>query len=380
LKKLIEASGISGKKIESYHIGFILAPRINASGRMSSAKKAVRLMLTEDEAEAEELASELEELNALRKKTEQEIFVQAVSKIDGDSLHKKNVIVVYGTDWHEGVLGIVASKLTEKFEKPAVVISLKDGMGRGSARSLDYLDIYEALKHVDGYLVKYGGHKLAAGLSICMKDINQFTSELNRYAGTAAGSSGEFKELQVDALIGCQDITNRLYEEINMFEPYGHGNTKPVFAVKNASLCNIKKVGKEGNHISFHLYDSAKDVPVIGFDKISILEKVLTRPRSYIVSINNNEFKGANNLQLILQNVEETDEFDYTIDENKSKILNSLINKSKSKIIKTDLFKLVEKINTAYNTKTTAEEILCMLKKKGDIQYVLKDDILYIKR
>ena len=380
LEKLIEKAGIKDKCIESFHIGYILAPRINAAGRMSSAKKAIKLMLTEDENEAEQLAEELEDLNSIRKQTEQEIFNEAINKIETDCLYKKNIIVVYGENWHEGVLGIVSSKITERYEKPSIVISVKDGIGKGSARSLNYLDIYEALKNNEQYLVKFGGHKLAAGLTVSLDNINQFYNELNKYIEKIVSEELEFKEIEIDSYIESKDVTYRLYDEIYKFEPFGHGNPKPIFALKNASVKDLKRVGKIGNHLSFRVNDSSNDIPVIGFGKINLLEKILTKPISFIVSINDNEFRGNRKLQLVLLNVEEPKEFEYIIDENKAKIINSLINKSKSKIIKTDIFKLVEKLNNSYNTKTTAEEILCILKKDGKIQYILKEDMLYIKK
>lgn len=380
IKKLIETSGIKSKKIESYHIGFILAPRINAAGRMSSAKKAIKLMLTQDEKEATLLAEELENLNDYRKQTEQDIFEEAVRKIEADLLYKKNILVVFGTNWHEGVLGIVSSKLTEKYDRPSVVISVKDGVGKGSARSMNYLNIYEAFKYADQYLVKYGGHKLAAGLTIKEENISKFACELNNYIEMNILEEDKVKDIVVDTFIECKDISYKLYNEITMFEPFGHGNPKPVFALENSNIKDIRRVGKNQNHLSFRLSDKNKELPVIGFSKISILEKILTRPSSYIVSIENNEYNGKSNLQLVLLNVGESEDFDYIVNENKNKILNSMINKSKSKIIKTDIFLLVEKLNKIYNTKTTAEEIICILKKNENIQYVLKNDILYIKK
>lgn len=380
LKKLIEKSGINDKSIESFHIGYILAPRINAAGRMSSARKAIRLMLTEDEAEAEHLAEELEELNSFRKQTELQIFNEAIKKIEEGSLYKKNIIVVYGCDWHEGVLGIVSSKITEKYEKPSIVISVKDGIGKGSARSLDYLNIYEALKSAEQYLCKYGGHKLAAGLTLNIENINSLYNELNKYIEKIVSVELDFKEVEVDSYIESKDVTYRLYNEIYKFEPFGHGNPKPVFSLENSKIKDLKRVGKLGNHLSFNISDSKGDIPVIGFGKIALLEKILTKPSSLIISINENEFRGNKKLQLVLLNVEEPNKFDCVIDENKAKILNSIINKSKSKIIKTDIFKFVEKLNNLYNFKTTEEEIICILKKDVSIEYVLKDDILYIKK
>lgn len=379
LKKLMEVAGIGDKEIESYHIGYIIAPRINAAGRMDTAKKAVELMLTTDDHEAELLALELESLNILRKQAESVIFEEAVKKIETDFLYKKNIMVVYGENWHEGVLGIVASKLTEKYERPSVVIAVKDGVGKGSARSLDYLDIFEAFKSRDEYLVKYGGHKLAAGLTILEKNINIFANELNSYIHTAC-SDKKISEIEADAFVKIGDINFNLYKELSMFEPFGSGNPKPVLALTDVDLKSIRKVGKNGTHISFILAKNGKEISAIGFDKIGILEKVLTKPLAYVVTLSLNEFNGKKSLQLVLTNVEEHDELDYVIDEEKMKILNSIINKTKSKIIKTDIFKLVEKLNKLYNTKITAEEIICMLKKADNIQYALKNDMLYIKK
>lgn len=378
LKKLIEISGIT-KEIESYHIGFIIAPRINAAGRMDTAKKAIKLMLSKDEHEAEHLALELESLNMIRKQAEGVIFEEAVYRIEADFLYKKNIIVVSGENWHEGVLGIVASKLTEKYEKPSVVIAIRDGVGKGSARSLEYLDIFESFNAVDKYLVRYGGHKLAAGLTILEKDINIFADELDNYIQLETRENN-VKEIHADAYIDVENANFNLYNEISKFEPFGAGNPIPVLAVQGAELKNIRKVGKDGRHLSFSLSKREKEVSVIGFGKIGILEKVLLKPKSYTVTMNLNEFNGRKNIQLVLQNVEETSNFDYVIDDEKLKILNSIINKTKSKIIKTDIFMLVEKINTIYNTKITAEEILCMLKKADNIQYALKNDVLYIKK
>lgn len=380
LRKLIEVSGINVNEIESYHIGFIIAPRINAAGRMDSAKKAIELMLTNHEEQAEKLAIELESLNVLRKETEQEIFDEAVKKIETNFLYKKNAIVVYGENWHEGVLGIVASKLTEKYERPSVVISVKDGIGKGSARSLEYLDIFEAFKENDGFLEKYGGHKLAAGLTILEKNISSFANALNSYIGNISLSHFDYREIESDAMLKISDVNFSLYEEINKFEPFGAGNPKPVLILENVVLKNIKKVGRNGNHLSFILSDDGMDIPVIGFGKINILEKVLTRPPSYAVSLSLNEFNGKKSMQLVLLNVEEREELDYKIDDEKVRMLNSILNKTKSKIIKTDIFVLVDRFNHLYNAKITADEIICILKKANNIQYALKNDMLYIKK
>ena len=251
-------------------------------------------------------------------------------------------------------------------------------MGKGSARSLGYIDIFEAFKSVEQYLVKYGGHKLAAGLTILEKNINIFANELNNYIQGECVQ--DYNEIVSDAVVNISDISFELYNEICRFEPFGAGNPKPVLAIDDADLKSIRKVGKTGNHISFVLSKNGKEVPVIGFGKINMLEKVLAKPSAYAVMLSLNEFNGKKSIQLILQNVEEQDTFEYIIDEEKMKVLNFIINKTKSKIIKTDIFMLVEKLNKLYNTKITAEEIICMLKKADNIQYALKNDMLYIKK
>lgn len=380
LKKLIEIAGIKDKTIKAYHIGFVIAPRINAAGRMGSAKKAIELMLTKDEEEAEELALELENFNRLRKEAEGLIFNEAVEKIETEFLYKRNVIVVYGNDWHEGVIGIVASRLTEKYSRPSVVISVKDGIGKGSARSLESVDIFESFKCTDCYLEKYGGHKLAAGLTIAEKNINSFAEELNSHIGSIIDEESNYKLIKVDSILKISDISLKLYDEINLFEPFGAGNPKPLLGLREASLKNIRKVGKDGSHLSFLLYQDGLSIPVIGFGKIGILEKVLSKPDSYIVYLNENIFNGKRSAQLILNNVEDQETFEYKVDDEKMKVLNFLINKTKSKIIKTDIFLLVEKLNRLYNTKITAEEIVCMLKVSDNIQYAFKNDMLYIKK
>ena len=378
IKKLIQVSGIKDLTIKSYHVGYILAPRINASGRMDTARKAIELMLTRDEKEAEELAWELERLNNARKDAENKIFKEAVEKIESNFLYKNNVMVVCGNNWHEGVIGIVASRLTEKYSKPCVVISVKDGIGKGSARSVENVDIFESFKSADAYLEKYGGHKLAAGLTVLEKNINPFANELNNYVGSIAGE--DYNLIRADAILDIDDIDLKLYDEINRFEPFGSGNQKPLLAIQNLVLKNIRKVGSEGKHISFMLSKEGHNIPVIGFNKIGMLEKVLSIPKTYIVSLSENVYKGLRRLQLVLYDVEESEEFDYKIDSEKLKLLEFQINKAKSKTIKTDIFMLVEKLNKLYNTKITAEEIICMLKKAEGIKYALKNNILYIKK
>lgn len=380
LKKLMNIAGIDEKNVDAFHIGYIIAPRINAAGRMNSAKKAVELLLANDEQIAQELAEELEHFNTLRKETEQAIFLEAVEKIERDLLFKNNVIVVCGENWHDGVLGIVSSRITEKYDKPSIVVSFKDDIGKASARSLDYLNIYEALKSVDYLLDKFGGHKLAAGLTIKKSNINKFICELNKYVDSIVNVNEIEKIIDIDSYIHLSDIDKKLYNELLKFEPFGHGNRKPLFAVENFEIFDIKRVGKNKKHISFMLKDGKYIIKVIGFDKIKLLEKLLTNPPSLIININENEFRGNVNLQLVLKDIADFDYQKICIDDNKVKVVNSVINNAKSKVIKADIFDFSEKLTMLYNSSITPSDIICILNNENIVEYVLRNDLLYIRR
>lgn len=380
LKKLIEKSGIADKTIEAFHIGYIIAPRINAAGRMSTARKAVELLTTNDENEANNLATELENFNKQRKEIEQKIINEAIDIIDNNFLYKKNIIVVSGENWHEGILGIVASRITEKYDKPSIVISTRDDVGKASARSLYYLDIFDALCNVDSYLEKYGGHKLAAGLTIKKSNINEFYNEINKFIEKKVDKESIVKTVDIDSYINVSDINYDLFNELKKFEPYGHGNKKPLFALTEYDICNMRRIGKDKNHISFNVYNSEKLVKVIGFGKIDFLNKLLIRPPSIVVSINENEFRGCRELQLVLHDIADFNYEKQSIDDNKVKIVYSTINKTKSKIIKTDIFNFAEKISTLYSIDITVSDIVCMLENEKNIEYILKNDILYIRK
>ncbi len=380
IKKLIEKAGINDREIEAYHIGYILAPRINAAGRMASARVATELLLAEDEETAEKLASSLEEYNALRKHTEQIIFNEAVEKIEVNGLHKKSVIVVAGEMWHEGVLGIVASRLTEKYSKPSIVFSIKEETGKASARSVEYLDIFEMLSSVKHLLLKYGGHKLAAGLSIKKECINEFAIELNKYAGKFEEAKETTKLMQVDAFVSLIDIEKHLFDEIKQFEPFGQGNQRPIFAVEEFLVTDLRRVGKEKNHVSFFVKHENKCVKVIAFDKLYLLEKIISNPKKLVVNISENTFRGIVELQMTLLDIEDFEFENIIVDENKSKAVISAVNKSKSKIIKANIFEFSDNLSKSFHINLTVTDIINILRNNAKLEFVLKNDIIYIKK
>ncbi len=388
LKKLIEKAQLNIDEIESFHIGFIIAPRINAAGRMSNAEKAVELLTTNNMKIADKIAEELNCLNNNRKEIEVEIFEEAVKNIEKNRLYKNNIIIVSGQNWHEGVIGIVASRITEKYNKPSIVISIKKSIGKASARSLSYLDMYETLNNVEKLLMKYGGHKLAAGLTIKEENIEIFAYEVNKYADDKIRNLNLLKKVQADAFIEINDITENLSTELNKLEPFGCGNPKPSFAIRNFDICNIKKIGKNRNHIKFLVCNDKKTAKInaVAFNKINMLEYLLVSPETLVVNLNKNVFNGREEMQIILQEIKSSQDIKYrqvTNNDVKKEAITKIIENTNSKIFKTEIFSLVEKLNNIYNINVTVKEVITIfyeISKVTNIQYALKNDILYIKK
>jgi single-stranded-DNA-specific exonuclease len=233
LRALLEASGLSGKSIDSYHVSFILAPRLNAAGRMATPDLAARLLLASDEAEGEEtraLAAQLNGENLKRQDEEQAVLALARKAIEHDpDIGSHAVLVVAGEGWHRGVIGIVASKLVEAFHRPAVVVSLEDGVGHGSCRSIGAFDMLSALESCGNHLVRFGGHRMAAGLTVDAGAFKAFRAALQALGDERLGPDDLRPRLRVDARLDLDAIRGRLVEEIRALEPFGIGNPRPVF-------------------------------------------------------------------------------------------------------------------------------------------------------
>jgi single-stranded-DNA-specific exonuclease len=234
LRALLEASGLSGKAIDSYHVSFILAPRLNAAGRMATPDLAARLLLASDEAQIEEargLAAQLNDENLRRQEEEQSVLALARKAIEHDpDIGSHAVLVVAGEGWHRGVIGIVASKLVEAFYRPAVVVSLEDGVGHGSCRSIGGFDMLSALELCGRHLVRFGGHRMAAGLTVDGRAFKAFRAALQAHGDACLGPDDLRPRLRVDARLDLDAIRGRLVEEILALEPFGIGNPRPVFS------------------------------------------------------------------------------------------------------------------------------------------------------
>ncbi len=246
LKALLEESGTTAP-VDASTLAFRLAPRINAAGRMGSAERAVKLLLTENYKEAHEIAHEISEANTERQSIESEITNAAIEIIENDAKMKyEKVIVVSGDRWHQGVIGIVASRLVEKYGKPCIVISVNDGIAKGSGRSVDGFSLYDALTYCKDLLVQYGGHTLAAGLTVETDKLDLFRESINQYAQK---NEAPVAELHIDCKLNPVSVKLELLSAIEQLAPFGADNPQPIFGLYNMTLTAMQPVGNNSKHM-----------------------------------------------------------------------------------------------------------------------------------
>ncbi|MDP8230483.1 MAG: single-stranded-DNA-specific exonuclease RecJ [Candidatus Gorgyraea atricola] len=307
IKALIQASGLKKKEPGSFEIGFILGPRINAAGRIGSADTAARLLLTADSEEAETLAKRLNEANRERQKIEGLTLKEAISKIDKDINFKEHkIIVLDNEDWHTGVIGIVASRISNRFYRPTILISTKDGVGRGSGRSIESFHLFEALSGCGDVLKGFGGHKYACGLTILEKNLTQFKKTINEIANNVLSAEDLIPSLDIDMEISLSDVTDSVVEEVARLEPFGEGNTQPVFCSRNLKLARPPRILKN-EHIKLWIKDKDRTFEAIGFGLVKntdieiILKKYSEFDLAYNISFNS--WQGVNTIQLKIKDI-----------------------------------------------------------------------------
>ena len=265
LRALMEVAGI-GKKKEFYTetVGFILGPRLNASGRMNSSMHSLKLLLTDDKEEAKKLAEELDKSNRERQAMEAAILKEAISKVEREVNFKEHrVIVLHGDKWHPGVIGIVASRIVEKFYRPTILVAFSENTGKGSGRSIRNFHLFEALSKCKEHLIEFGGHEHAAGITISRENIDAFRDSLN---AVVLQPLDLVPRLEIDAWISLKDITRKFLKELELLEPFGVGNRKPVFAVKGLSLKAKPKI-LNYNTLKIWVTDGELTYEAVGFKK-----------------------------------------------------------------------------------------------------------------
>ncbi len=254
LRSLMECTGLDPQKITAYHIGFVLGPCMNASGRLDTAKRALSLLRARNKREADILAGNLKALNDSRRAMTEEAVKQAVWQVEHTLAGKDRVLVLYLPDCHESLAGIVAGRIRERYYRPVYVLTdSKDGV-KGSGRSIEAYHMYEELNKCRDLLTRFGGHRLAAGLSMRAEDVGQFRERINRVC--ALSDSDMAQKVRIDMQMPFACVTEELTEELKMLEPFGKGNEKPVFAEKDAALLEVRFIGKNKNMLKLRLRDS----------------------------------------------------------------------------------------------------------------------------
>jgi len=298
VRALLDAAGLAGKPLKSGHVGFILAPRLNAAGRIGDANDGLRLLLTDDPDDAARIARELETLNARRQALDQRVLEDAVQLADRalDAGAEDRALVLAAEGWHPGVIGIVASRLVERYGRPTFLVGWDGDTGRGSGRSIAGFDLHAALHRVGHHLEKYGGHTMAAGLTIRRDRYEAFRIAFLAVAGELLGPKDLVPAQRVDLELPLRLVSEDLEKLIRYLEPCGPGNPAPVFGVRGARAVGAKRVGS--NHLRFLLDDESGVLPAIAFQWAdAIPDQWLAERLDVAFRLERDEWQGRTTLQ-----------------------------------------------------------------------------------
>jgi single-stranded-DNA-specific exonuclease len=304
LRALLRASGMEGKALTAGRIGFTLAPRLNAAGRLGSALRGVDLLLSESEADANVIARELEELNQKRQSMDRETLDEARRMAESLPLDDTFGLVLGREGWHPGVVGIVASRIVEEFARPAILVAFDGGTGKGSGRSISAFDLHGALGECASLLLRYGGHRSAAGVTVAAEQLDAFARRFNEVARAKLTRDDLAPELRVDAEITLDHATPELEAMLKHFEPFGVGNPAPVFASRNVvALAPPRVVGRDG--LKLRLGDGAgMEIDAIGWGMAGKASAIIPgRPLDVAYRLERDEYRGESRLQARLADV-----------------------------------------------------------------------------
>lgn len=303
LKKLIEKNNLVPGSITAYHIGFVIGPCLNASGRLQTAKIALSLLLCEDEEEADRMAMELKELNDQRKDMTQAGIDQAAAMVE-ERYGDDKVLVVFLPDCHESLAGIVAGRLRERYNKPSFVLTRAEGCAKGSGRSIEAYHMFHALVEVKDLLLKFGGHPMAAGFSLEEKDVDEFRRRLNENARERLTEEDFIPRVWIDVAMPFEYITEPFVRELELLEPYGQGNEKPQFAQKSMVIRSAHVMGRNRNVVRLSLVNErgvSMDGVVFTDGDLFMEEKGNSRLMDVIYYPGINEYNGNRNLQIVVK-------------------------------------------------------------------------------
>ncbi len=303
VQALLNIANIEGEaKVSDFAFGIV--PRINAAGRLADASVCVEMFSSNDYNRCMNIANHIDSLNTNRQNIEKNITDEVFDIIEKQKLYKDNVIVVYGEGWNSGVIGIVSSKVTEKYYKPSIVITDDtDDLAKGSGRSVADFDLYEALKKCSSILTKFGGHSLAAGLSLKKNNIDEFRVLINKYAGDLLNGKKFVQKINIDYILKESFLNVDVINSLNVLEPYGVGNPKPVFALLEAKVLR-KQLLSDGKHIKLNLLCNGVNIDAIGFS-MGDFDPVITEGCTIDIAGNLeiNSFRGNDNAQIIIKDI-----------------------------------------------------------------------------
>ena len=312
LKSLLMSSGY--KNIDSNTISFGVAPRINACGRMGHADEALKLFLSKDIYEVNELTKKyklriervfykkLNNYNTLRQEKERAIYEDAIKQIESNRLNEKNAIIIAGENWHHGVIGIVSSKITDLYFKPSILLCYEDDLAKGSGRSISGFDLHEALMKCQDTIDRFGGHSMAIGITIKRDKFEDFKKEFEEVAKDAKIDE-IIPIINIDAKINLIEINKEMVASLKQLEPFGEGNKTPIFAFKNLKIDSIRALS-EGKHIKMTLKDGNTIVNAIGFNLGYLADEYRIGDKIDVVgTLEINSFNGVDNLQINIKDV-----------------------------------------------------------------------------
>ena len=309
LQTIINMAGLAGTEITISDIVFKIGPRLNASGRIEHGKKSVQILVSDDEGQSDLIGEEINSYNEIRKTLDRDITLDAIEMIEkNEELKYMNSTVLYNRDWHKGVVGIVASRVTEQFYRPTVILTESNGLATGSARSVRDFDLYEAIGKCSDLLESYGGHMYAAGLTLKIENIPAFRERFEEIVTKQITSVQQTQTIEVDAKITLSDITPKFYRILKQFAPFGPHNMNPVFVTEDVyDAGTSRRVGKNQEHLKLDLVEpdvNSGIFPGIAFNQSNAFELITSgSPFDICYTIVENEFRGKTNLQLLIKDI-----------------------------------------------------------------------------
>ncbi len=349
LKALVSSTGLANKKISAGHVAFQIAPRLNSIGRLREASEGLKLLLMEDEEESRVLARRLNKMNQKRKEIEEKILSEAeekVQEIRSERGGNLNSLVVAGEGWLEGVIGLTASKLVERYNLPTIILTTQDGINyRGSCRSISTLHMKNALDSMAELFDQYGGHSQAAGLSISAKNVEEFATRFDNYVKAKLSDEDFQPILHVDALVDPAQITLEVAQEFNKFEPYGIGNPRPVLAYKNFRGSNARTIGKDGAHLSFTI-DAEKNIRAVAWSCGNLAPLVENESIDIAYEPEINEWKDEVRIQCNISSLEPTEIGEAILKRDQLLEIYNFLRKARSVTEKFNLCALVKEFNS----------------------------------